>query len=180
MPFQELIPPPRSAEQQRLLKELVAELRHPRPAGQPRVVVKQVGKNRVRHVYVFWDRWEGCPAPIRGDIAYDALAEVMGKDYEESIALVVTATIPEATELGLLPYQVRYRGWSNPESELSKRCNEAMLALGASVLRSPKAPELRFESEEEAEKAVEQLRAAVPEAEWGVTVTVLTPGEQAV
>jgi hypothetical protein len=177
MPFQELAPPPRTAEQTRLMGELAEELRRPRPIGQPRVLVKQVGKKRLRHVYVLWDAWDDVPPPVRGDIVYDAFAEAKGAEYEQSIALVVTATIPEAADLGLLPFQVRFRGRYQPEPELLARCKAAMTALGASTLRNPAEPELRFESEDEAQKAVAELRQAVPGAEWAVTVTVMSPGD---
>jgi len=179
MPFQEIEPFRRTSQQEALLRDLIAELRTPQTVGQPYVVVKRVGKDKVRHAYVYWDRWEGCPAPVRADIVYDGFEEVRGSEYTESIALVVTATIPEAADLGLLPFQVRYRGWYHPETEIGKRCNEAMVTLGASVLRNPAHPELRFESEEDARKAVDELRRLVPEAEWGVTVTVLSPREHA-
>jgi hypothetical protein len=178
MPFQELAPPPRTAEHTRLMGELAEELRRPRPMGQPRVLVKQVGKKRVRHVYVLWDAWDDVPPPVRADIVYDAFAEVKGAEYEQSIALVVTATMPEAADLGLLPFQVRLRGSYQPETELSARCKKAMMVIGASTLRNPAEPELRFGSDEEAQKAVEELRRLVPDAEWGVTVTVMSPGEQ--
>lgn len=155
-----------------LLADLVAELTAPRPTGQPVIEIRAMPRNGLRHVHVIWDRWATCPPEKRASIIREAFQRVRGEAYEKSIAITVPATVPEAAEIGLLPYEVKPYKWYSLQGDQLKRAREAMIAEGASVLQPQFLPSLRFRNEQQAEEAVTRLKVNAPEFDWGVLVTV--------
>jgi hypothetical protein len=158
-----------------LLADLVAELTAPHATGQPVIEIRAMPRNGLRHVHVIWDRWEACPPEKRASIIREAFKSVKGEPFEQSIAITLPATVPEAVEIGLLPYEVKPKKWYSLQGEQLKRAREVMISQGASVLHPQFLPLLRFQSEQQAEEAVTRLSAAAPEFDWGVLVTVMSP-----
>ena len=167
--------PAGTPREQTLLDELVAELRAPHPSGQPIIQIKQMGRGSLRHVFVIWDKWHDCPPETRGQIVREAFAAVEGDEYEKSIAITIPATVPEAAEIGLLPFEVRPLG-EGFRPAAGGPAGEALLREGASVLGSPAVPVLRFATEREAAESLARLKVAAPDTEWGIVVTKPTPG----
>lgn len=175
MPVRELSTPERNPEQRKLLDELIAELQSPREFGQPQIIIRPMPRGGLRHVYVIWDKWDGCPPEVRGEIIREAFAATRGTEFEHSIALAIPATVPEAAGLGLIPFEVKPFRWyqlDEPSRELAK---QALIAEGASLLGPSWLPSLRYRTEQEAEEAVERLRNLAPIIDWGVVQTVLSP-----
>src|SRR5581483_11036149 len=123
-----------SPRDKELYEELVAELRNPHPRGQPLIEIKQMNREGLRHVHVIWDKWDGCSPETRAAIIREAFAEVKGKDYEKAIAITVAATVPEAGEAGLLPFEVKPYGWHKLDKAAMEEVRDALLAEGASRL----------------------------------------------
>jgi hypothetical protein len=166
----------RNQRDHELLAELVSELRQPRPTGQPVIEIREMSRG-LRHVYVIWDKWDECPPEVRASIVREAFAEVKGPDYEKTSAITVPATVPEAADMGLLPFEVKPRKWYQLQGDQLKRAREALLTEGASVLGSSFLPSLRFANERQADEAVERLRQRVPDLDWGVVITRVLPEE---
>jgi hypothetical protein len=82
-------------------------------------------------------------------------------------------TVPEATESGLLPYEVVAMVRRGDPVTL-EQCRQAMIEEGASLLFDPARPRLRFATEEDAAAGVKRLIARLPGSDpvWGVTQEV--------
>jgi hypothetical protein len=180
VPFVETTLDARTENDETVLGELIHELQSPRATGQPLIEVRNMSRGGLRHVYVIWDRWEECRPEVRAAIVREAFATVKGADYEKSIATTVSASVPEAVELGLLPYEVKpVKLLADGDVAAARR---ALLAEGASVLRpypshAPGAlPALHFPTEQQAEAAVARLTAATPQLDWRIVITVAAPG----
>jgi hypothetical protein len=143
----------------------VQELQRPREIGQPLILEDHVfGKDALR-VQVVWDRWEEVPDEFRGEIIYDAYSAALGEEYRQKIRLALGVTVPEAANLGLLPFQVvpaRRKGEEPSHEEYRK----AMIEAGASLLFGEGRPQLRFATMEDAEAAMEHLQRALPTSRW--------------
>ncbi|MCI0701841.1 MAG: hypothetical protein L0241_12225 [Planctomycetia bacterium] len=172
MPFVEKTMDVRTENDQGLLAELIRELRSPRDSGQPLIEVRNMSRGGLRHVYVIWDRWDECRPEARTAIVRDAFTAVKGEEYEKSIAVTIPATVPEAVEMGLLPYEVKPFKWLGLKDELIQQARQALLAEGASVLRQQPLPTLRFATEQQAEDAVTRLKQAAPTFDWRIVETV--------
>lgn len=157
-----------------LLTELIQELRNPREAGQPLVEIREMDRG-FRHVHVFWDKWDGCEPESRGEIVRAAFREVKGPEYETAIAIAVPATIPEAAEMGLLPFQVKSLGWDRATAKTRQAATRALIEMGASTLGAPAIPALHYSSAEAAGASVQRLKARTPDLDWYVLETRLTP-----
>lgn len=175
MPVVETQPPGRTPQEDALLEELIAELREPHPSGQPLVEIRQMSRGGAKHVYVIWDKWDSCPPESRSSLIRDAFAAVKGDEFERAIAIAIAATVPEAAELGLLPYEVKPFRWYQLDEPTRGIATQALIAEGASRLSSSWLPSLRYRTEREAEEAVERLRQRAPSIDWGVVRTVLSP-----
>lgn len=157
-----------------LVSELVAELRENHEAGQPVIEEQTFPKTNAVRVTVFWDKWEPVPDDQRSSVILEAYEEVEGREFRDRIALAIGLTIPEASEFGLLPFQivtlVRKDDPVTPE-----QCRDAMIAQGASVLLDPDRPQLQFATQEEAEACVRRLIKQLPGSEpvWGITREVV-------
>jgi len=177
MPFIETTLDLRTENDEGLLRELVREIREPRDRGQPIIEVRNMSRGGFRHVYVIWDRWDQCRPEVRAGIVRDAFSAVKGAEYEKSIAITVSATVPEAVEMGLLPFEVKPFKWIGLKDEYVAGARQALLAEGASVLRQQVSrahhslPELHFATEQQAEDAIVRLKEAAPQFEWRVVVT---------
>lgn len=179
MPFVEKTMDSRTENDAGVLAELVRELQTPRESGQPVIEVRHMSRGGLRHVYVIWDRWDECRPEVRAAIVRDAFATVKGADYEKSIAITFPATVPEAVEMGLLPYEVKPFKWMGIKDEYVLRARQALLAEGASALRQqpPNAlPTLHVATEQQAEDAIARLKEAAPKFEWRLVVTVPNSG----
>jgi len=175
MPVLEYSPPERSPGQRKLLADLTAELRRPKEFGQPRVVIRPMPRGGLRHVYVIWDAWSGCPPEVRGEIVREAFAAARGIEFEQSIALAIPATVPEAVEMDLLRYGVRPEKWGRLAEAVRENVTDALLEEGASVSNQHPRPLLRFNTPVEAEAARRRLEARLPDVEWEVSVAPPPP-----
>lgn len=181
MPFVEKTIDQRTKNDEGILAELIQELRAPRDRGQPMIEVRSMSRGGLRHVYVIWDRWDECRPEVRAAIVRDAFAAVKGADYEKSIAVTIPATVPEAVEMGLLPFEVKAFKWIGLNEQLVRGALQALLAEGAPAPRQqqPHAlsslPTLHFATEQQAEDAVARLKEAAPKFEWRIVVTAPNP-----
>ena len=73
--------------------------------------------------------------------------------------------MPEGEEAALLPYRVDLVITDKPPPvEVTARCQSAMTELGASLLRNPSKPELRFATSDQAAEGLKELVRRVPES----------------
>lgn len=164
-------PAPRKSASEELVAALVAELSQPRDIGQPMILERHMELADAVHVYVIWDRFAEIPDEQRVATILRAYEECMGENFRKRITLATGATVPEAGDLELLPFEVIYM-LRTQDSGLAHQCRDAMIAEGASVLRDPNRPELRFETLDDAAAAVERLEGRLPGVRWLVVQAV--------
>ena len=143
-----------------LVEELVDELKSDRESGQPRIDEEHFKTGSIRAV-VLWDRWDHLSQEDRSAVILEAYRTVEGEEFANRIALVSGLTIPEAHVSGMLPWHV-FPALRDDDPATPEQCFQAMIDEGASVLKSPRWPELRFATEEEAEACKRRLADRLP------------------
>lgn len=166
-------PPPRLPA---LVEELAQELRADRETGQPIIEEFHFTKTNLLRVTVIWDKWDLLSDDARAEVILQAYEQVEGKEYRDRIALCVGLTVPEAREMGLLPFQIQ-PALRKGDPVTAEQCREALLAEGASPLADPDQPELRFATLEAAQTAVQRLAKRLPGSEpvWLITTDTRFP-----
>jgi len=160
-----------------LVRELVEELRHSRDFGQPLIEELCFPKTNNLRVQVIWDKWDPISDEDRYQTILEAYQQVEGKELRDRIALAIGLTVPEAQQLGLLPFQVVPMVRKGDPVTL-EQCREAMLAQGASILFDPGKPQLRYATREEAEACKQRLSEQLPGSEpvWAIAEDVMRHG----
>lgn len=146
---------------EKLAVELAAELSANRESGQPLIEEKHNAESDTRSVTVFWDKWEGLSEQARISTIVTAYEKALGPAFAERIAIPAGYTIPEARELGLLPYSI-LSGLRRTDPISREDCRAALIAEGASILENPDVPDLRFPTMEDALAAVQRLDRRLP------------------
>jgi hypothetical protein len=139
--------------------------------GQPIILEDGSANGESVRVQVVWDRWEAVPGELRSAIILEAYATALGDAYRQKIKLALGVTVPEAVEVGLLPFQIipaRRKG-GEPSQEAYRK---VMIDAGASLLFGEDRPQLRFASIEDAEVATERLQEMLPNSRWIITQEV--------
>ena len=147
-----------------LVAELANELTSSHDTGQPLIEEQVFPKTNAVRVTVIWDKWDAVNDEDRFTIILQAYEQAEGKAFRERIALAIGLTVPEAVELGMLPFQV-LTALRPGDPVTLEQCREAMIAQGASILIDPNKPQLRFVTEEEAEACKQRLIRQLPESE---------------
>lgn len=147
-----------------LLAELANELKSSHEAGQPLIEEHVFPKTNAVRVTVIWDKWDTVTDQDRFTIILQAYEQTEGRAFRDRIALAIGLTVPEAVELGLLPFQV-VTALRPGDSVTLEQCRQAMIAQGASLLIDPAKPQLRFATEEEAEACRQRLIRHLPGSE---------------
>jgi hypothetical protein len=83
-----------------LRDELIGELRTPREAGEPDIVIEQPGTGTV-HLYVKWARWNGLEQTVRSRIILDAYTAVKGEQEALKVTVAMGLTPTEAERMGI-------------------------------------------------------------------------------
>jgi hypothetical protein len=165
MPRHILAPKTSIGERQPLTTDLVREIKAPRPMGQPIILEDgNVGGDSVR-IQVVWDRWENVAGELRSAIILDAYATALGDEYRRKIKLALGMTVPEAVEVGLLPFQIM-TARRRDEEPSCEEYRKAMIDAGASRLLGEDRPQLRFATLDDAEAAMEHLQDMLPKSRW--------------
>ncbi len=147
-----------------LVARLVEELRASHESGQPIIDEQRFPESGAIRVYVIWDRWDRVPDEERTDTILQAYEEAEGKETRDRIAIAVGLTVPEASESGLLPYQV-LPALRKDDPFSPEQCRSAMVEEGASILAGNEKPQLRFATMEEAEACRNRLARRLPGSE---------------
>jgi hypothetical protein len=146
-----------------LVERLARELKSGHDYGQPTIYELEYRTRKLR-VNVIWDEWAGVPLEDRSATILRAYEQAEGAEYRDRIALASGLTVPEAHAAGMLPVQiipaVRPSDPVTPE-----QAREAMLAVGASKLADPQAPQLWLSTKEEAEACRRRLVERLPGSE---------------
>jgi hypothetical protein len=152
-----------------VIEQLADELRHNRAIVQPFIEEQEFSTGLLR-VNVVWDVWNGIPNEDRIDTILRAYEKCEGKQAVNRIALATGWTVPEAVELGLLPYEVLPAIREGDPITL-KEANARMTELGASLLLGYDNPKLRFARSADAEACVRKLVNTWPETKgiWVIT-----------
>jgi hypothetical protein len=87
-----------------------------------------------------------------------------GREARERIALASGLTVPEAHAAGMLPYQI-ITALRRTDPVTLDQARQAFLEEGASQLLNPRALQLRFATEEEAEACRRRLIRRLPGTE---------------
>ena len=165
MPRHERRPAKTSGEYQKLIRDLVSELKNPKPMGQPIVLEDYSPETNSIRINVVWDRWEECLRESRSAIILKAYELFFDKETFQQITLALGTTVPEACALGLLPFGIEpaRRKTGDPAEE---EYRAAMTSVGASRVPGLDLPQLRFATREDAENALEHLEQALPNSRW--------------
>jgi hypothetical protein len=83
-----------------LRNELIAELRTPRDAGEPDIVIEEPGPGTV-HLFVKWARWNGLEQTVRSRIILDAYSAVKGDQEALKVTVAMGLTPSEAERMGI-------------------------------------------------------------------------------
>jgi hypothetical protein len=152
-----------------IVEQLADELRHNRANVQPLIDEQEFSTGLLR-VNVVWDVWNGIPNEDRIDTILHAYEKCEGKQALNRIALATGWTVPEAIELGLLPYEVLPAIREGDRVTL-KEAKAKMIELGASLLMGYDNPKLRFARSTDAEGFVRKLETTWPETKgiWVIT-----------
>ena len=148
-----------------LRNDLVEELRGPKPLGQPIILEDCTPQTDSMRVHVVWDRWTECPRELRQQLIMDAYKEALGEKLPHPITLAMGLTVPEAVEIGLLPFRIA-PAQRRSDSAADAEYHQTMLKAGASTLFEKEVPQLRFASLENAEVALASLEAELPGSKW--------------
>lgn len=165
----------RAESDQDVVDDLVWELKEPHDLGQPIILERHMGMADAVHVFVVWDRFADVPESQRASIIMDAYERASGKEFRDRITLATGVTVPEATDLELLPFEVELFPGRHRSADTG-RVQWAMVAEGASLLRGEAHPELRFETLADAAAAVERLEESLPGSDWMVVQSVVNQG----
>src|SRR5688500_17211641 len=95
---------PVSIDTEELLTDLTNELREPSERGQPLILDEELSPGGSVRVYVVWDRFAEIPGKQRTELILDAFEESEGIDFRQRISMALGLTVPEATDIGLLPF----------------------------------------------------------------------------
>lgn len=164
-------PSVRKSASAELVAALVGELREPREIGQPIILERHMELADAVQVYVVWDRFLDVPDDQRAATILQAYEQVMGKEFRNRITLATGATVPEAGDLELLPFEV-VPALRNGNAGILDNFHQVMVSEGASILRHPDRPELRFETLDDATAAIERLEDRLPNSRWVVVQAV--------
>ncbi|MFO0846939.1 MAG: hypothetical protein U0871_00060 [Gemmataceae bacterium] len=147
-----------------LVAALAGELTTPTAFGQPLVMEEEFPRTGRLGVTVVWDRFDRVSDLDRPSVIRKAY-EVVHPNKAKRIAFANGYTIPEGEGAGLLPYRVDLAiADEPPPTEVTDRCRSAMTELGASLLRNPAKPELRFATSDQATDGLKELVHRVPES----------------
>jgi hypothetical protein len=151
-----------------LLLELEKELSKPADVGQPLIIERHMGFGNAVQVTVVWDRFHEIPESDRTALILSAYEQCFGQESRDQVTLAIGLTVPEAVELGLLPYAV-VSARRRDDTVTLDQYRQAMISEGASLLDNRELPQLRFASEDEATSSVSRLEKAAPGSFWIVT-----------
>lgn len=146
-----------------LAEKLATELKNERDYGQPLVYEQEYSTKKSR-VTVIWDEWADASLEERSAVILKAYEIAEGTVGREKIALASGLTVPEATAVGLLPYQV-FAGLRKTDPVKPEHVRDAMLEQGASKLSPEDGLQLRFATKEEAVACRDRLIKKLPESE---------------
>lgn len=167
MPRRSIYASTKEGQYAELLTQLVHELRHPKASGQPLILEDELRASRDLQVYVIWDRLVELRFDRRSDLILDAYEEAFGIEHRDRILVALGLTVPEAIERGLLPFSVQ-PGIPTNGAAWSDDIRRALTEDGASILRDPSHPDLRFETIEQALTAQMRLKGKLPGSEWTI------------
>jgi hypothetical protein len=155
-----------------LVNRLCAALQAPHESGQPLIYEQELGPERLR-VTVIWDEWDKMAMDARTAFILKAYEAAEGIAARNRIALANGLTVPEATAVGMLPYQVT-TALREGDPVTFEQCWDAMLAEGASTLFGPNVLQLRFATREEAESCRNRLVTRLPQSKnvWVISIEV--------
>ncbi len=165
MPRHERKPAEASPESEKLVDDLLRELRNPRPIGQPIVLEDQTPETDSIRINVIWDRWEECPREARSTIILDAYKNFFDKEAFGQITMTLGTTVAEAVGLGLLPLGIEPARSRTGDPTQKEYC-DAMTEAGASSIPGLELPQLRFATREDAENTLEHLQETLPKSRW--------------
>jgi len=156
-----------------LVAELVSELREGSPYGQPMIHELRFPETNAVRTTIIWDKWAEIPDEDRVATILEAYEEAEGADFRGRIALAMGLTVPEAHDVGLLPFQV-VAARRDSDKVTSEQCRRAMVEVGASTIAGPDRPMLRYATLAEAEEAVRRLVDILPQSDqiWVITQEV--------
>ncbi|HYH68905.1 MAG TPA: hypothetical protein VD866_29700 [Urbifossiella sp.] len=156
-----------------LVAELAAELRSPRPFGQPFVEIDTFPRSGLTAVTVIWDALRGLTDEQRSAAVLDAYQQVHPNVGADRVAFALGYTTAEATAAGKLPYAVRPTLAAEPT--LDRAAVAAVVReYGGADDRRAAFPALRFPTREDAEACRQKLLDRLPgtEAVWTIAETV--------
>lgn len=159
---------PRSRNE--LVERLAAELRvnGGGPARQPFIFEQEVPHTGTYYVLVVWERWNEVPPEERASIITEAY-ERAEPDLVPNLTVVVGATLDEAIQLNLLPYEVIASHRKDDPVSL-RDLSEALREEGAIDTRS--GTHLRYPTRQMAEEALRRLSERIPGPYWSIQQTI--------
>ncbi len=157
------------ADREALVAELARELNAPAeyPLRQPLIYEEPIPQTDTRHVVVIWERWNTVPVEERASIIMDAYEQAEPAAVPQ-ITIAMGATVEEAIDLNLLPYEIvttRREGDTVSQHQL----HEAMKQEGA--VATPYGLRLRLPTREMAEAVHRRLQEKISGPYWAIQKT---------
>jgi hypothetical protein len=156
------------------VNELAAELKNDRQFGQPLIVEEEFEETHGLRISVVWDNWIGILDENRTAIILRAYERAEGMELVNRIASASGFTVPEATQLGMLPFSV-VTALRRGDQVNFDQCFKAMIDEGASTLADPKYPQLRFSSYDQAMQSIARLCNRLPGSDNVWQIAASTP-----
>lgn len=158
-----------------LVERLAEELKNDRQFGQPLIEEEEFEKTQGLRISVIWDKWMGVLDEDRTATILRAYEQVEGTQFVHRIASATGFTVPEATQMGMLPFSV-VTALRRGDQVSIEQCFKAMIDEGASTLADPEYPQLRFSTCDQAEQSVARLCDRLPGSEnvWQIALSTST------
>ena len=162
--------PPNVDRFKALSEELTRELNSPKEFGQPIVDEETFPRTGLKGVTVLWERWGGLTDPERTGVILEAYEQAYGAKEKERVAFAVGLTVPEATEVGKLPYTIM-PSLRRTDAISQEQVRRAVTDMGGEILENSDFPAvLRFATLADAEACRRKLIERLPDTDaiWNI------------
>ena len=167
-------PPARPADKgefEQLVTELTKELTRPRDIGQPIILEDETLETNSLRVHVIWERWAEWSGELRSRIVLESYERAFPKNARPQITLVLGLTVPEAVEMGLLPFKI-VAARQRAGLPLTQEDRQALLDAGATMQLRGNDPQLRCATFDAAEATIKHLEKELPNSRWTIVEEV--------
>ena len=100
MPVRQTLKKTAGPTEDELREALLAELRTPKDAGEPDIIIQTPHPSSV-HIFAIWSKWAGIEQVVRSRIILDAYVAWKGEPEAQKVTVSMGLTPEEAKQMGL-------------------------------------------------------------------------------